>query len=389
MKVFLYNHSGSLNRGCEAIIRATVNILNQTESENEFVLSSYSPQEDEFLKNLVRVTPFKSGGLNKMHHIKAAMNIRLKKDERYSVVKQYADFFDEAQDADICLSVGGDTYCYGDNSTIRILTDELIKRGKKTVLWGASIGKEDLTPEKERNLANMDAVFARESITASLLIDKKINPNVFMFPDPAFTLKGEELSLPVGWQVGNTMGINISPLVAGRNHGIMRNISGFIEHVLQHTDMSVALIPHVTAPSNNDMTMLNELYRENEVLAKGRLLLLPDKLTAAQYKGYISRLRLLIASRSHASIAAYSSCVPAIVLGYSVKSKGIARDIFGSERFVLDTRNVSDMREIVNAVMMLKEQEGELKNVLAKNIPTLIKKAYSAGEQLVRLQAGF
>lgn len=389
MKVFMYNHSGSLNRGCEAIIRGTVNVLNQTEPENELILSSYSPQEDKLLKDLVRLTPFKPCSLNKMQHIKAAVNIRLKNDESYSVVKQYSDFFDQAQHADICLSVGGDTYCYGDNPTIRILTDELIKRDKQTVLWGASIGAEDLTTQKEKNLARVDAVFARESLTGSLLLEKKINPNVFIFPDPAFTLKGEELSLPVGWQAGNTVGINISPLAAKINPGIMRNMLDFIRYVLRHTDMSVALIPHVTAPSNNDMTMLNELYRENKELAKGRLLLLPDNLTAAQYKGYIANLRFLIASRTHASIAAYSSCVPAMVLGYSVKSRGIARDVFGSERFVLDTRNVSDMREIVNAFMMLKEQEGELKNMLAKNMPALIRKAYSAGEQLVRLQASF
>ncbi len=385
MKVFLYNHSGSLNRGCEAIIRGTVNILNQTGLGNEFTLSSYSPQEDELLKDLVRVTTFKSGGLNKTQHIKAAIDIRLKKDERYSVVKQYDDFFDQAQHADICLSVGGDTYCYGDNPIIPTLTDDLIRRGKKAVLWGASIGEEDLTTEKEENLARMDAVFARETLTGSLLIDKKINPNVFVFPDPAFTLKGEGLPLPVGWQVGNTVGINLSPLVAGRNRGITRSISDFIKYVLLHTDMSVALIPHVTAPSNNDMTILNELYSENKALAKGRLLLLPDKLTAAQYKGYIANLRFLIASRTHAAIAAYSSFVPAIVLGYSVKSGGIARDVFGSERFVLNVENITSMKEMVNAFMALKEQEGELKNVLAKNIPTLIKKAYSAADQLVRL----
>ena len=77
--------------------------------------------------------------------------------------------------------------------------------------------------------------------------------------------------------------------------------------------------------------------------------------------------------------------MPAIVLGYSVKSGGIARDVFGSERFVLNVENITSMKEMVNAFMALKEQEGELKNVLAKNIPTLIKKAYSAADQLVRL----
>lgn len=39
-------------------------------------------------------------------------------------------------------------------------------------------------------------------------------------------------------------------------------------------------------------------------------------------KGYISRCRFLVAARTHASIAAYSTGVPALVAGYSVKARG-------------------------------------------------------------------
>lgn len=40
-------------------------------------------------------------------------------------------------------------------------------------------------------------------------------------------------------------------------------------------------------------------------------------------KGYISRCRFLVAARTHASIAAYSTGVPALVAGYSVKARGL------------------------------------------------------------------
>ena len=58
-------------------------------------------------------------------------------------------------------------------------------------------------------------------------------------------------------------------------------------------------------------------------------------LTAPQYKGYIARMRFFIGARTHATIAAYSNCVPTLVLGYSVKSKGIAKDLFGEEKLVI------------------------------------------------------
>ena len=50
-----------------------------------------------------------------------------------------------------------------------------------------------------------------------------------------------------------------------------------------------------------------------------------------ELKGCISRCRFLVAARTHASIAAYSTGVPTLVAGYSVKARGIARDLFGTE----------------------------------------------------------
>ena len=37
--------------------------------------------------------------------------------------------------------------------------------------------------------------------------------NVKLCADPAFTMEKEELELPNGWQEGNTIGLNFSPLV--------------------------------------------------------------------------------------------------------------------------------------------------------------------------------
>ena len=47
-----------------------------------------------------------------------------------------------------------------------------------------------------------------------------------------------------------------------------------------------------------------------------------------ELKGYISQCRFFIGARTHATIAAYSSCIPTLVMGYSVKSRGIAKDLF-------------------------------------------------------------
>ena len=68
-----------------------------------------------------------------------------------------------------------------------------------------------------------------------------------------------------------------------------------------------------------------------------------------ELKGYIARCRFFVGARTHATIAAYSSCVPTLVLGYSVKSRGIARDLFGNEEnYVLPVQSLQEPDELTS-----------------------------------------
>lgn len=385
MKVFMFNHSGSLNRGCEAIVRGTVTVINRCCKGNGYVLSSYAPLEDDIVKDLVKVVPFEPGVLNKTQHLKAAMKIRISKDESYSIIKSYSSFFEEAEAADICLSIGGDTYCYGDNTAIQVLTKELKNKGKKVILWGASIGEEDLTADKENNLACFDAIFAREPLTYVLLKNRNIHSKIFQFPDPAFTLEKEELPLPGGWLENQTVGINISSIVAEKNPALIPALAGLIQYILKNTELAVALIPHVTAFNNNDLPALEALLKEAKAENNGRVFILPGNLNAKQYKGYIARLRYFIGARTHATIAAYTSLVPTIVLGYSVKSRGISEDLFGEDRFVLNANALTSISDCIESFDALREQEDEIKAKLAVVIPEKIKAAFQAGPALMEV----
>ena len=91
--------------------------------------------------------------------------------------------------------------------------------------------------------------------------------------------------------------------------------------------MQVALIPHVVWSHNDDRKPLSQLYEMFK--DTGRVVMIEDH-NAEELKGYIARCRLMVVARTHASIAAYSTQVPTLVVGYSVKARGIAKDIFGS-----------------------------------------------------------
>lgn len=99
--------------------------------------------------------------------------------------------------------------------------------------------------------------------------------------------------------------------------------------------------------------------------------MVPTGLCAAELKDILSRARFCIASRTHACIAAYSSCVPVLAVGYSVKSAGIAADL-GQEAFVLDADSL-DAEKLLAAFDQLRKQEREIRKTLAERLPTYLK----------------
>ena len=107
---------------------------------------------------------------------------------------------------------------------------------------------------------------------------------------------------------------------------------------------------------------------------------------AEQLKGVISKCRFMVAARTHASIAAYSTCVPTLVVGYSVKAKGIAKDIFGSyEDYVLPVQNLESPNDLTYKFKWLMDHENEIRNHLSAFMPGYIARAWQAGEALKRI----
>ena len=94
---------------------------------------------------------------------------------------------------------------------------------------------------------------------------------------------------------------------------------------------------------------------------RSRICWVADNLNAAERKYLISRCEMMICCRTHASIAGYSSGVPTLVLGYSVKSAGIGRDM-GMENWVIPIEKSGslmslaiEMWKIVRARMRIKK----------------------------------
>lgn len=386
----LYAHGGSGNHGCEAIVRSTVKILKSTKLS--VYLYSKKTKEDKkynlekIVANIYATEPIKRFSIK---HFLSAISFKLLKNTNAYTKYQFINLFRIADTNTIAISIGGDNYCYDKHGRelYGYLNGALVENGISTVLFGCSIEPESLSEiSLIDDLNKYSLITPRESITYNALISAGITRNTHLFPDPAFTLDEVNLWLPEGFIEKKTIGLNVSPLIQSMELGdniTYKNYQALVQHIIDKTDFQVAFIPHVVWENNNDLVPLAQLY--NEFKHTGRVVLIGDH-NCMELKGFISRCRMFIGARTHASIAAYSTCVPTLVVGYSVKAKGIARDIFGTyENYVLPVQSLKSADELTNAFKWLMQNEEGIRSHLQAFMPGYIERAWQAGDEVMKL----
>ena len=427
-QIILYMHAGSGNHGCEAIVNSLCHMMKE-----DAVLVSYRGNEDwqYTLKELCEIKQERNFDEHKLAHIAYYAYRMLTKDAASFLRYRYGDIFKQPM-SPLAISIGGDNYCYDSMlSDLRLANLAFTQKGTKTVLLGCSIEPELLKrgqgAQADRileDLSHYHLIIARESLTYEALCDaferrrEQSNsnnnssnnsnnnnnrnilnirstsniqitpdfPRIVQIPDPAFTLGYVRKKGPDGFWKGNTVGVNVSPLIQKSESvpGItMKCYEELIEWIIEHTDMQIALIPHVVWKNNDDRKPLSELYEKYK--STERFVQIPDG-SCEELKGYISQCRFFVGARTHATIAAYSTCVPTLVVGYSVKAAGIAQDLFGSqEHYVLPVQSLKDPQDLVCEFRWLMEQENSIREHLQKKIPDYQEQALRTGEEINHL----
>lgn len=381
-KIFLYNHGGSENHGCEALVRTVCELF----KEEDIILYSEMPQQDLHygIQQFVDVKSAKNA-YSKLSpsFIKAYYSLK-KKNDYFSIdILPYRKTIKEFRTGDIEISVGGDIYCYDDYPKYIQLHQMICQRGCKTILLGCSLNEKLFNdPKFVEDMKLYDYISARESLTYELLKKAGLK-SIGLSPDSAFTLPKEEVQLPSNFIENNTVGINVSPLVMEReqeDNVLLDNYRNLIAYILNKTDYAVALIPHVIWSGNDDRSILNKLY--DEFKKSERIVVIQD-CNCMQLKGYIAKCRFFVGARTHATIAAYSTEVPTLVVGYSIKSRGIAKDIFGrEENYVIPIEQIKEENKLTQAFIWLQENENHIKEHLKKRMPQYIKDAENVKEKI-------
>lgn len=379
MKFLMYGHAGSKNHGCEAIVRSTVKIL----GDHSYYLQSNNWQEDlafgidrlvkPVFLNQKEVRRNSPTGL--LLRVGARLSRTCDYDDLVSAHKYQKALIKKA----VVLSIGGDNYCYG--GIIQEMREPLrlfCKKGIPAVLWGCSVGKELLYEGTVRDLKSYALITARESETVDILRAAGVEENVVFCADPAFTLDRQEVTLGTDFfDDGNVIGLNVSDFMQNYNaypDATVLNFKNLIDYILKETEDKIALIPHVRHENNDDLIPSNLLAGMFE---SDRIYVVKDQLNCMQLKYLISKCKLFVGCRTHSTIAAYSTGVPTLVVGYSVKARGICKDLFGTtDDLLVDVRNFSGDRDLVRAFEAFREKAPELKEHLQSFLPEYISRAY-------------
>ena len=382
-------HSGSGNHGCEAIVRSLTGLINsQDPSIKPDVMTNDRAEDLRYVpEDICHFVEEKHMDRNVLNHTLYYVYRMITGDKESFLRYRFKDMYKNPPK--VGVSIGGDTYCYDYMVEEIMLTNSMLhKLGTKTILLGCSVEPELVKrSDVAADMKLYDKILARESITYNALLDAGVSKErLELAPDPAFTLDTQYLPLPDGWKEGKMIGLNLSPLIgmyAEDKDIALKCYEGLIQHIIDTTDNNIALIPHVVWDRSNDFIPLTSLYEKFK--DTGRVILLQDH-NATQLKGFIARCRLFIGARTHATIAAYSSCVPTLVIGYSVKARGIARDLFGTEdKYVLPVQDLKTTKQLIEGYEWLNDHADDITQKLKKSVPEYIIKARRNGSAVMDL----
>lgn len=387
MKYYFPIHLNGGNRGCEAIAKGTALILKENKENLIGLCTNMELDRKLGVDKYVTLQPFRKHSLifrfkNRIY--KGLYRSNKWKSQLFAYHYEYDSFLNQLGEKDVMFSTGGDMMCYSENQVIYTV-NYLQNRGIHSVLWGCSIGENNLTPLKIDALKHFSVIYARESLTKEVLLNHGMN-NVVVYPDPAFVLEPEICQLPPCFKRDEVIGLNLSNYVMGGfgyDTMFAQEVDSLIHYILENTDKQILLIPHVLW-KNQDDRIISRLIKEKYNSSDRISVLDVYNLNYCQIRYVISNCHCFIGARTHAVISAYSTNTPAIAIGYSIKSKGIAKDIGMPSETIVDSKNIKK-GQLLESFKYVLENNCEIRNYLSVNMVKYCAEAWNASSVVNKL----
>lgn len=364
MKILITGHDTFHNKGCQALIYTTTEIIKQVFPNATFTIFSWEPDYDQANLDNSAIEckfiqhRFQTNEFSLRNRLWLAINNCGIRTDRIIWVKP--SFYNAIKSCDLMVVSGGDILGdYGDEAVKHYFLPIAVAKALKKPVY---IFAQSISPYKSDKLLKfaryylnkVDLITVREKISYEYLKSINIKAPYYITADPAFLLKpsseerlkeildteGIILDSPL------TVGISVSETLtkwsgADQSH-FLRIMASVCDTVLRKYNSKLIFVPHVTYdnnPNNDDRIIGENIW--NEMKEKKSAYLIKGDYSCRELKAVIGKCDLFIGARTHATIASASQLLPTLALAYSIKAFGIMDDVLDKETCAYDIRKVT------------------------------------------------
>ncbi|WP_191057926.1 polysaccharide pyruvyl transferase family protein [Geminicoccus harenae] len=304
-------------------------------------------------------------------------------------------FLSQARSCDLFIDIGeGDSFTdiYGPSRFAVQLFSKLaaLRFRRPLVLAPQTVGPFDTWWARRLALPVLrrcDKIFARDFLSSGYVRSLGVASNVEEAIDVAFKLPYDPVQRNEGELI--KVGVNVSGLLfrggyTGSNQfGLRLNYADLTIKLIKHfsscPDVEVWLVPHVISPGGgeDDLAICSKLVRDFPGVK-----LAPDFVHSSAAKTFIAGLDFLVAGRMHACIAAFSSGVPVVPIGYSRKFAGLFGTLGYS--YLVDGRAMGT-DEAFNFVQASFEERASASLAISRAMPGVLRRLQQYEDYLVEL----
>jgi len=355
MKISVTNHTGSRNRGAEALVRTIAKEIKRKYKHSELILHSndyvYDKHilenlYDDYIFSYIIKTPnhFSNKIVNKAFYKIAYMIEKIINKSLFSSLSQL-------KESDLTIITGGDILT-SDYKNFRKHAAYLLESNAVYIL-AQTVGPFNKADEKYflKCLEKVKYITVREKESYDYLSSLNLDIPIEHTSDVAFLLSVLEdedynkvktmICFPFEDKTYVTLSISKGIVkYSSLDEEAYKNKFKELIGLIINDGYNVVIVPHVQEcrVNNNDLLFGQELVKE---INNKKVFIVGHNLNSVEYKTIISKSVGLIGTRTHTTIASYSTFVPTISIAYSRKAYGIAKDLFGDnyENYVFDVEN--------------------------------------------------
>lgn len=361
-----------INKGAEAMLKTVQHhILEVYPDSNIYVICRYADKDVAIKEGFIPVYRNLSGAKKLIYQFYEKSRAKITtaiglKPTPYADITPLADMRKKIKTVHMGIDVSG--YAYGDSRDFK-QPEETVKainfckdRGGKYVFMPQAWGSFEM-PKVAHNVREMlkvsDDFFVRDTVSRDYMANllSKEPASVPVYPDIAFSFP--KLGLEVGEAILKGLGrtntdrklLALCPNMRvysrsegkGETNTYVQKLTEIAKYAIEKLDMDVVLIPNEVRPVEgyhpDDRFICRLLYKV--INNPERSFFVAEYHSAGEVKSIVGQAHLVVASRFHSLIFAFSQGIPCLAISWSHKYRELFA-LFEMEKFVLEDSDLNN-----------------------------------------------